>query len=72
MTVSFTGERNRITRRKPPTWTGTLESVVLPTTPSLISDRDERKLIEYIKMMEKCGFVLTKKEIIDLKLYLTL
>jgi hypothetical protein len=45
--------------------TGTLESVVLPTTPSLISDRDERKLIEYIKMMEKCGFVLTKKEIID-------
>jgi hypothetical protein len=33
--------------------TGTLESVVLPTTPSLISDRDERKLIEYIKMMEK-------------------
>jgi hypothetical protein len=31
--------------------TGTLESVVLPTTPSLISDRDERKLIEYIKMM---------------------
>lgn len=33
--------------------------------PSLINERDEKKLIEYIKMMEKCGFILTMKEIIE-------
>ncbi|XP_052100484.1 uncharacterized protein LOC127734578 isoform X2 [Mytilus californianus] len=41
------------------------EQLTQPSTPSLINDRDERKLIEYIKMMEKCGFILTTKEIIE-------
>lgn len=41
------------------------ELLTQPSTPSLINDRDERKLIEYIKMMEKCGFILTTREIIE-------
>ncbi|XP_063432427.1 uncharacterized protein LOC134714795 [Mytilus trossulus] len=41
------------------------ELLTQPSTPSLINDRDERKLIEYIKTMEKCGFILTTREIIE-------